>query len=1378
MLMRIADIGKGLMLMTLLLLAAVSSVDADASDDAPRYSLRRNIIINDGLYNDEVQDITRDPDGLIWIATRNGLASFDGFKVRNYPIMRVNAGDKRDNDIFCVDADRAHRVYFGTRSNFGIFDKTTERFSYPESGKFKGAGVSAVKVLSDGHTLVGTERGLGIYDPDKDAVIPFGEVYPSGAGINGSIKALMEDDLGHVWIGTWSDGIYRWSPSEAEVYHYPKLNDNNSAHYIMQDSRGDIWVVAWDIGIQRLVDPYNPFYTTAETFNDVSGNLPDKRVYAIGEDPVNRILWICSREGISLMSLDNLGKFHSLAGEGGPLNNKVSETDAIFVDDEGLIWLGSLLSGVTLIDPFSTLFPKWEMADKLPANLVPTVHGIDADSSGNIWMGLGNYGLACYDPRSGSLSYMNNELGYRDPRDVPTVHEVKAFHDGCVWFTLYGVGVARLNPSTRDCRLFSHDNSGFVPMETATSLFEDSSGNIYVGSSDGFGVRMVSGRETTVEDIECRIVGFFESKGHVYAVTRSDGILDVTASLGDSGSMVDKYKTGYPTLPPPIYNNLIVNALYKSGDDVWLGTDNAGIWRFDVRDTSFTNVPIGSDIAGLQVRSISCDRRGDLWFGSNSGLWHVCRDADGSNSAVRYSSMHGLPSDLFSLNSAIVSDRKLIFGNREGLVMFSPEEVISLGDRADSGNLHFGITRFLISGKEFFEYEESLREKISGGVNPSFSGKITLPSGLNNLLVEFSGFSYRNPDLTGYSYKLDGFDDDWNYTGSHNRTATYTNLPPGKYTLRLRASNDMGQWSPEIKELEVVVLTPWWASWWAIIGYCLILILTGVMVFIFVRKRVRERTRMRMLEMEKETSDRINQNKFVFFTNITHELLTPLTIISAGVDELCSRHPEESEAHDVIERNINRLIRHLQQILEFRKAESKNLRLVVSYGDISSFVAKEIESFGPLIRKRNQTLTFSDNPGGPVFGLYDSDKLDKVLYNLVSNAAKYSGENGKVSVSLARSEDSEHIVLKVSNTGKGIPKDKIPRLFKRFYEGEYRDFNTIGNGIGLSLTKDLVDLYHGEISIESSEGQGTTFTIQLPVTEGYFDSDEIRHGNPEPKILLGEKEDAIDSGSTEGSADEKAYTILLVEDNDELCQMMRRLLKKDYNVLTAANGEEACRVLAEERVSLIVTDVMMPVMDGYELIRFVKGSIDYSHIPVIILTAKHNMDDLKYGFEIGADAFLAKPFNLSVLYARIRNLLKTNERRAKDFKNQLVLEMNDLNYESADESFLKKAMECVNSHLSDPDFDVPQFADEMSVSKTTLYKKLKSLTGMSPNSFIRNIRLKASCKIMETHRDIRVSELAYSVGFNDPKYFSICFRREFGMSPTDYCERFPQMPSK
>ena len=527
-------------------------------------------------------------------------------------------------------------------------------------------------------------------------------------------------------------------------------------------------------------------------------------------------------------------------------------------------------------------------------------------------------------------------------------------------------------------------------------------------------------------------------------------------------------------------------------------------------------------------------------------------------------------------------------------------------------------------------------------------------------------------------------------------------------------------------------------------------------------------------KMEKQKIQEINHLKLQFFTNITHELMTPLSIILASLENLKSGGDKRT-LYTVMTANATRLMRLIQQVLEFRKVESGNLKICVSYGDISSFLRSCAEAFIPLLGKRRQLLSFESTPD-IIFGFFDADKLDKIVYNLLSNAAKYTPEGGQICVRAALA-DEYTLQIDVTNTGELMTQKTIDGLFKRFYEGDYRRHNTIGTGIGLALVKDLVALHHGTIEAFSNEQTGNCFRIMLPVDKETYRQEELdetvaaqrQTAFPVP-IYINETEEG-DEPDEKTELHPEDYTLLIVDDNEELCMLFSNLLSNYFRVKTAINGRQALEVLQEGGIDLVVSDIMMPEMDGIELCRYIKNKFEYCHIPVILLTAKRAEESQIEGYNSGADGYISKPCNFSLLYAQIMNCLKRQERKGADFRKQVVFEVDKLEYTSLDETFLQRAIDCVNAHLNDVEFGQVEFVSEMGASRTVLTEKLKSLTGLTPSAFVLNVRLTAACKLMDGQSKIRITDLAVAVGFNDPKYFSTCFKKKYGMTPKEYMEQ-------
>lgn len=552
--------------------------------------------------------------------------------------------------------------------------------------------------------------------------------------------------------------------------------------------------------------------------------------------------------------------------------------------------------------------------------------------------------------------------------------------------------------------------------------------------------------------------------------------------------------------------------------------------------------------------------------------------------------------------------------------------------------------------------------------------------------------------------------------------------------------------------------------WWFLLGFALL-----ATVFYIGRRLYQRSVRMRnRLHMER------------VYTNITHELLTPLTIISASVEHLRMEEPKYGYDYDMMQLNIQRMVRLLQQILETSKSQAGELKLLVSHGDVMKYIRETAQTIEPLMQKKGLTFNISCKPES-MMGWIDTDKLDKIIFNLLSNAAKYTEKEGLVELIVRTNKTFDQIIIQVRDNGIGIPKDRQKGLFHRFYDGEYRNRNTFGTGIGLSLTRDLVYLHNGSISFESEEGKGTTFFIELPINKEAFAQSQIDEKNkinihiPQSVILdFSELEQkSTEELAQEREAEENSYKLLVVEDNVELLMLMQQLLRHNYRVYTAQNGREALQVVHSTDLDLIISDVMMPEMNGYELTEAVKSDQDYSHLPIILLTAKIQDTDREEALKVGADDYIAKPFRLSDLQLRIDNIIANRQRIQREFKQQTIAETKQKVQEtpSPDNEFLKRAIQCVNDHLDDADFDRDAFAREMGASQSTLYNKLRATTGLNVSSFIRNIRMKAIDDIIRQQPDLRVSDLAYKVGFKDPKYFATTFKKEFGMQPKEYLEK-------
>ena len=1330
------------------------------------------------LPTNEVQKVYQDRDGFIWFATRNGLCQYNGYETTLYKSNLYSPDLLTTNSITCLVDDNNNNLWIGTSEGLNVMDKRTGEIKKYKAPSISNNVVSALCVTRDNTLWVGTDNGLCRYVPEKDTFVVCGDEFGDGRLRYVTIKSLLEDSDGDLWIGTWAQGLFRYSPSTDKVVVYPKINEQYSSHVIYEDSNKDIWVGSWGYGLFKLRNPKDMENVSYQSFlheNGDDSSLSDNIVYDIAEDINTHTLWVGTRSGLSILRLDESSSFINYKSGKSDYRIPSDEVNSIMRDSQKNMWIGAIGGGVLMADTRQPAFALHTLNfgdEDIPVTSVRTLF---ADSDQNLWIGVGTYGLARREYVTGELKMYSHIPEFSGVKDLPSLFAVvQRKKSGDIWFGMYNGGIYVYRKGEKVKHLTTK-NSAFLTSDCVSALYEDYEGNCWIGTRGGIGVRLSDGTDYRFETMnfnDSLSAGWIyvrdivqDMDNSVWLATSNFGVIHITGDVRQPSTL--KYEN-YSFHNRKLITNTVLCMHIDRFGRLWAGTEGGGLYLYNRSTGQFEEKTRTYSIPGDVIVSIEEDKSGNLWLGTVSGLVKLYVAAVGNDFSTRiYTSADGLQ-DNFIVNSSCSRDGELFFGGHKGYNSFFPDKM-----EIPSQETNFLITDIKIFNHSFKNLPVELQQKISP-VMPTYTSKIELPYKDNNFSIEFAALTYKNPELNRYAYRLQNFDRDWQYTDADRRFAYYNNLPSGTYTFQLKATNENGEWSGYVREFTVVVLPPFWATWWAYLLYMVLVLVIGVLIYRTIKKRILLQNALRLREMEKAKAEELNHAKLQFFTNITHELLTPLTIISATVDELKTQAPSHNDLYTVMNSNIQRLIRLLQQILEFRKAETGNLKLRVSPGDLAAFVRTGTESFKPLVKKRKIHFSLLCDPES-IVGYFDIDKLDKIMYNLLSNAAKYNKEDGFIQVTLSYDEeDREFVLLRVKDNGKGISREKQATLFKRFYEGDYRKFNTIGTGIGLSLTKDLVTLHGGTISVESEVDHGTEFIVRIPIERSYYDEEQI------DDEVISLRQTAIDYEDTPEDViaevqelATKANSILLVEDNEELLNLMTKLLGREYNVFTAENGKEGIIVLENEDVDLIVSDIMMPEMDGIEFCKYVKGHLEISHIPVILLTAKNKEEDRAEAYEIGADAFISKPFNLTVLHARIRNLLKYKARMAHDFKNQIVFEVKDLNYTSLDEDFIQRAINCVNNHLEDPNFDQAQFADEMLTSKSTLYKKLKSLAGLNTSSFIRNVRLKAACRIMEEKGiNIRVSELAYAVGFNDPKYFSSCFKKEFGMLPSEYIERF------
>ena len=1287
--------------------------------------------------NNEIRRLYQDSDGFIWIATTGGLYQFDGYNLNEYRANIYNPGMLTSNNIMCMFESSDNKLYVGTNFGLNIYDKRTGKFSVIKDAVFKNNNIIDIIEVNPHELWLGTQKGIFVLNTHQNK---FKKIFDR------DVKSFLIDSQKNIWVGTWNKGLYRYDQNNHDWIKYPKFNKKNSVHFIFEDSRHRIWLGSFGCGITLLHNQYDMDHLSWTNFtaNDKDNRITDNHIYAIAENESMGTLLFGTRKGLSILNVDDdsMQWYNIFAGSSLPFN----EVDAIINDKQDNIWLGTLGGGIYYIKTKNSDFHTNLLEDVQHTLHSNTIKSICIDSSNRIWTGIGTNGLSFIENgKTNMLPSIMNEKSESFTR----IHSIveSATDNIIILGTQSGLYYYQKGTEYERKYPYKYYHTGRNEMPIVQIVPSGHNGFWMTGTNHVSHIThdLKKRHDLNIEKDEYSTV-VQTSPNTVWIGTQSNGIIRITYSHHDFAIQnISRYNTDNGKAP----TQNIIHLYLDSKKRIWAATDGAGLCQYNKATDRFESVNTMTDFPTDVVTSITQDAEGTLWLGSNIGLIRFYPQQDMSKSTFRlYNKSNGLPDNQFLPRAVTQSENgEIYFGTHHGYVHFFPKEIHTRQKKND-----VFITDFKINSRSV-EAEET----------PGYAKQLTVPGNKSNFTIEFSPMTFTAPEKVRYAYQLEGYDKEWQFTGTDKRFAHYTNLSAGEYLFRLKCTDEYGIWNDTIKKVKVVIEPPFYRTGWAYSLYSVIIALIFLYIFRSAHQKIRLRTAMHIQEIEKEKSDELNQAKLRFFTNITHELFTPITIIAAAIEDSKRLIPEKE--YNIISTNTNRLVRLIQQILEFRKAETGNLKLQVAKQDLKEFVAKNIESFIPLMKQKNITASLKCEKQD-VYAYFDSDKIDKILCNLLSNGLKYNAAGAHIQVSLKTDETDTHATIEVRDNGKGLSEKTMKNLFKRFYDGDFRKFKTAGTGIGLSLVKDLITLHKGTIEVDNHPGEGVAFIITLPICADAYTQEEC-NDNQQDNDLLPE---TIET-ENENEEKNKNYNLLVVEDNPDLILLLRNVLSRKYNIFTAENGKEALEILKAQDIQLLISDVMMPVMNGYELCKAVKGNIEFSHIPILLLTAKTTDEDAVDAYEAGADSYLKKPFSISVLNARITNLLQARENLAQKFKNQATFNPKELDYSTPDEEFIKQVMECIYSNYTNPEFDQNSLTEMLGYSKSTAYRKLKSLTGMTISNLIKDVRLKKAREILNKKGGSRISEVAYIVGFNDPKYFSLCFKKEFGMLPSEIEEQ-------
>lgn len=1326
----------------------------------------------DILPSNEVRKLYQDSDGYIWIPTYNGLARYDGYGVVTYG-MRDVANGLFNTFVNVVDEDRDRNLWIGTEHGLFRLDKVAGNIVADEYPELADCNISVILCDEDNGLWVGSDKGLFHRAASEAHFRRVPLMHADGRQVE-AITSVVRDGRRNLWIAAFGRGLLRYDIREGRTYPFddPVLR---LAHVLKCDAAGTIWVGTWGAGLVRLADPYASAPIRCVRYTHDGRNprsLLDDIIYAIEEDREQHTLWIGGRSGLSILhDAGDADSFQNFRPGDNTGDLPYNEVNSILRTRDGLMWIGMLGGGVCKGQTSGTKFESDRLEAIRARYNTSSIRSMYYAGEGDYWFGLLDFGLIKYNVQSGTVVDYHEHPDLKMLPYTSTVNTiVRRTTTSELCFGTQNAGVWSYDPVRHVVRQLNRYNRPQFFDDCVIALCEDARGNLWIGSRTGVYVESADGEFHTAAEWVGRPLPFdrahvfdicCDSRGDIWIASNGQGVLRVSAADGSWRQY---------TRAEGMVSDYVYCLEADAAGCIWAGTVADGLAVLVPSEGRFRAVTAFPSLESKGVSNIVRNDDGRMWITTNNSVFSFLPSGDGNPEQINtYIISSDMPSFFFNRNaSARIDSTRVAFGGSNGLIRFT-------GSRTPPRRTELPIvlTDFKVHNRSLRTIPARERARICDR-DINYADAVTLTHDRNNFYIEFSMLSYANPRDHIFRYRLEGFDREWVWVDSHHRFASYGNLPAGRYVFRLQAAGENGVWSSNLRTLTIRVLPAPWLSWWAWTLYSLLLLAAVYAAVRFLRYRFRLRQEVQISKLERQKTEELNHAKLQFFTNVTHELMTPLTIIITSLQNINNGTGDSATLHAVMATNATRLMRLIQQILEFRKVESGNLKIRVSHGDVTAFVRRCVEAFAPLVA-RKQLKVYFHAPAESVEGWFDPDKLDKIVYNLLSNAAKYTPDEGEITIRIETGAGNT-VGIAVANSGELMSRQTIDGLFKRFYDGSYRKFHTIGTGIGLSLVKDLTDIHKGSIRVTSDSRQGNCFLVTLPVARGAYTDEEI-----DPASLAGDASEDVCGAGTDavpvvpaGNAEAgpgSDHTLLVVDDNEELRLLISNLLTPYFRIETAADGAEALRVLAEKPVDLVLSDIMMPVMDGIELCRRIKNTVEYCHIPVILLTAKNADENRIEGYDSGADGYVTKPFNLQLLHAQIANQLRKLESRGRHFRNQPVFEVEKLEYTSLDEQFMRRAMECVNAHIDDCAFSQPDFTREMNMSRTVLTEKLKSLTGLTPAAFIIDVRLRAARHLLEEQQRMRITDLAYASGFNDPKYFSTCFKKKFGFSPKEFIDR-------
>lgn len=1305
----------------------------------------KRLSIEDGLSNSIVYSIAQDKEGLIWLATKTGVDSYNGSQFNHFNLSVDSSALPSQGRQVLYDTDE--NLWVGT---------TDGLFKYrPELGKFQIASrkfqelqnFRIFKLSEDNQKRIwiGTINSLYVYMPEKDSIRRIQEIALT-------VNDIQISDNNFCFVAT-TRGVYKINTTDysfGQISSVKSINDTFSNEFISSlyiDSDNRIWIGVLNKGL-FIYDPQNEkliHVSSIQKYLESGIIIKDIKL-------INGSEYLIATDGNGLLSINSDLSFnsHFVHEEDNPESLSINDVYTIYIDAEKRVWISTYGGGLSLYDPHLLPFSRIDHITNNSNSIANnTGRVVIEDQYKRLWFGT-KKGISIYFPSENRWKHIFNTL------ENPYILGQNGIMTCCqvtpdeIWFGSFGGGIDRVNINTFEVTpVFPRDKiAAILGSSYIYSICKDTDGNIWFSLLRSQLVRYNPQTKEVTKYPIANIQQIREAASGELIIASRNGLFILNK---ESGVFKQFYHQQNDTTS--IRSSEVCTTFEDDNGKIYIGTENGGLNIFDPVSEEFTHYMKEDGLPSNSVCGIVNDSKGMIWLSTSNGI-SMFNPVD--KSFVNYDSSDGQPVQEFNNGvSYKTSNGMIIFGGTKGFVSFYPDQIkkISIPPKLIFTDLKIS----------------NLSVNVDPDNGPLFQNinltkNLNLKYNQNSFSFYFFGINYTNPIKNQYSWKLEGFDREWS-PRSNEKTATYTNIPPGNYTFKVRSTNIKNGWNGNERNIEIQVYPPFYMSNWALIIYFVLLVTSALLIFNYQRIRYEEKH---------------GREKIQFFINLAHDLRTPLTLIQSPLSKILENKTlgdTDKKYLDLAQRNAGKLTQLFNQLLDFQKADLRKMQLQVDQHEIIEHIKSVIQIFQPLIDKKSIVCDFKANTE-KLLVRYDAQKLDKVFYNLISNAIKYSKEKGYINISVGA--DKMYCFIEIKDTGIGIPPEQQKDLFKRYF----RATNAInsaetGSGVGLILVKQLIDLHKGKISFESNLNEGTCIKIKIPLKGNHFHTSDFLNKTEKSEVSISKlapisvSEIGVEPESdmlNSGDDNSKKPKVVIVEDNEELRTFLINSLQPNYRVIGSENGKVALSVIEKVHPDVIISDIMMPEMDGTTLCIHLKSHIETCHIPIILLTALTDTDSKIGGYEVGADAYLEKPFDIHVLRSRIENLLhsrvllkdkflKYNEPTEKiDFKSKI------------DQEFIQKAVQIVNDNMSDSEFSVEILCKLIYMSRPVLYRKLKALLDQSPQDFIKIIRLKKAVEYMH-QSDMNITEIAYQTGFSDPKYFATCFKNHYGMSPSLYSKQ-------